>query len=179
MVIIDKGDMIDIPKNNDVILDSGKRRQFESGAVRDIVEGKGRCDLLPLREISDTLFDDPILRGISCILEGDINLIGQVIELFISRCYGSGTDKKVYAILELSKHYENGCNKYGERNWEKGIPCHCYIDSAVRHYLKLLRGDEDERHDRAFLWNMFGLMWTLKHRPECDDLPHKDEVEDE
>ena len=30
------------------ILDSGERRQFESGAVRDIAEGKGRCDLLPL-----------------------------------------------------------------------------------------------------------------------------------
>ena len=30
------------------ILDSGNRRQFETGAVRDIQEGKGRCDLLPL-----------------------------------------------------------------------------------------------------------------------------------
>lgn len=30
------------------IKDSGSRREFESGAVRDICEGKGRCDLLPL-----------------------------------------------------------------------------------------------------------------------------------
>ena len=30
------------------IKDSGARREFESGAVRDIQEGKGRCDLLPL-----------------------------------------------------------------------------------------------------------------------------------
>lgn len=29
------------------ILDSGTRRQFESGAVRDVAEGKGRMDLLP------------------------------------------------------------------------------------------------------------------------------------
>ena len=29
------------------ILDSGERRQFASGAVRDIQEGKGRYDLLP------------------------------------------------------------------------------------------------------------------------------------
>lgn len=29
------------------IKDSGTRRQFESGAVRDMQEGKGRCDLLP------------------------------------------------------------------------------------------------------------------------------------
>ena len=30
------------------ILDSGNRREFESGAARDVAEGKGRCDLLPL-----------------------------------------------------------------------------------------------------------------------------------
>lgn len=35
------------------ILDSGSRRQFDSGAVRDIAEGKGRCDLLPLDIIGD------------------------------------------------------------------------------------------------------------------------------
>lgn len=31
--------------------DSGARREFESGAVRDIQEGKGRCDLLPLTQL--------------------------------------------------------------------------------------------------------------------------------
>lgn len=30
-----------------MIKDSGKRRAFETGAVRDIQEGKGRMDLLP------------------------------------------------------------------------------------------------------------------------------------
>ena len=32
---------------NDMIKDSGSKREFESGAVRDYSEGKGRCDLLP------------------------------------------------------------------------------------------------------------------------------------
>lgn len=27
--------------------DSGNRREFTTGAVRDIGDGKGRCDLLP------------------------------------------------------------------------------------------------------------------------------------
>ena len=31
-----------------MIQDSGTRREFESGAVRDMAEGKGRCDLLPM-----------------------------------------------------------------------------------------------------------------------------------
>ena len=30
-----------------MIQDSGERRAFQSGAVRDMAEGKGRCDLLP------------------------------------------------------------------------------------------------------------------------------------
>lgn len=30
-----------------IVKDSGERRLFETGAVRDIAEGKGRCDLLP------------------------------------------------------------------------------------------------------------------------------------
>lgn len=31
-----------------MIKDSGNRREYETGAVRDMAAGKGRCDLLPL-----------------------------------------------------------------------------------------------------------------------------------
>ena len=53
-------------------------------------------------------------------------------------------------MLEVSIHFEEGAKKYGDNNWRKGIPAYCYIDSAVRHYLKWIRGDNDEPHDRAF-----------------------------
>lgn len=33
--------------------DSGERTHFETGAMREIVQGKGRFDLLPLAEISN------------------------------------------------------------------------------------------------------------------------------
>ena len=82
------------------------------------------------------------------------------------------------AILELAKHYEDGLQKYPERNWEKGISLKCYIDSGVRHYLRYMRGDKDEPHDRAFLWNMFGAIWTHRNRPECIDLPFINKVTD-
>ena len=36
-----------------MIKDSGNRREYESGAVRDIQEGKGRCDLLPLDVVAE------------------------------------------------------------------------------------------------------------------------------
>ena len=62
-----------------------------------------------------------------------------------------------------------GALKYGENNWQKGIPTHCYVDSAVRHYLKFLRGDKDEPHDRAFIWNLLCCIWTCEHMPELND----------
>ena len=35
-----------------MIKDSGERREFETGAVRDMAEGKGRFDLMPLCEVA-------------------------------------------------------------------------------------------------------------------------------
>ena len=43
-----------------MIKDSGERREFSTGAVRDIAEGKGRCDLLPLDCVGD--FFDSLAR---------------------------------------------------------------------------------------------------------------------
>lgn len=150
-----------------MIQDNGVRRKFDTGAVRDIAEGKGRCDLLPLGIIADIL-DDNILRKIHFYLkDGDPDLLMEVIYRFATDVFGD----RVTWVLEVSKHYEEGCIKYGERNWEKGIPLHCYIDSGVRHYIKYLRGDKDERHDRAFLWNMLGAIWTQAEKPELNDLP--------
>jgi hypothetical protein len=69
-------------------------------------------------------------------------------------------------FLEVAKHFEEGAKKYGENNWQKGIPVHCYIDSAVRHYLKWLRGDKDEPHDRAFVWNIMCCIWEVDFHKE-------------
>lgn len=163
------------------ILDSGARREFASGAVRDIQEGKGRCDLLPLEVIGDYLMSAKIesteYQTVANILEnldyymnydGNIRRIHTAIGLFIEMTKWS----PIGAVLEVAKHYEEGAKKYAERNWEKGIPCHCYMDSAVRHLLKWLDGWNDEPHDRAFLWNMFCLLWTVQHKPELNDLPY-------
>jgi len=39
--------------NDKPILDSGTRKEFESGAVRDTPSGKGRFDLLPFLALTD------------------------------------------------------------------------------------------------------------------------------
>ena len=147
------------------ILDSGERREFDTGAVRDIQEGKGRCDLLPL-DMVGTLIGDERLNSNEVILEisgyqrtHDCRFLQYAIESF---CNLRGWDIFT-ALLEVSKHFEAGCKKYGERNWEKGIPEHCYIDSCIRHYLKWLAGWTDEPHDRAVIWNLICLWWTHKN----------------
>lgn len=140
-----------------MINDSGTRREFESGAVRDCAEGKGRCDLMPL-DVVAYVIDDDILDDIAAFIDTGIGLfLRNALERF-AKVYDSVYDM----MLEVSIHFEDGAKKYGEYNWQKGIPESSYIDSAVRHYLKFRAGMDDERHDRAFVWNILCLMW--QHR---------------
>ena len=95
------------------IQDSGDRHTFASGAVRDMHQGKGRCDLLPPS-----------------------------------------------AILRLARHFEAGAKKYGDRNWEQGIPIESFIDSAIRHTMKYMLGWNDEDHLCAAAWNLMCALET-------------------
>ena len=153
--------------------DSGKRREFSSGAVRDIQEGKGRCDLLPLKIIGECFHDAVLYNVGDYIYTGNTERLTEAIEIFSALLLPNDPKGKRLSnlFLEVAKHYEDGCIKYGDRNWEKGIDLHCYIDSGIRHYLKWMRGDTDEPHDRAFVWNMLGAIWTQENRPDLIDLP--------
>lgn len=158
------------------IKDSGDRTQFETGAVRDMREGKGRCDLMPL-EVVACLMVDPaakeMLQNISSFQEyNDTRFLYSCLSNFAT---GYGHDSflvdECTMLLEVAKHFEEGAKKYGENNWQKGIPVKCYIDSAVRHYLKWLRGDKDEPHDRAFVWNLMCCIWEVDYREKTNDVP--------
>jgi len=157
------------------ILDSGARREFASGAVRDIQEGKGRCDLLPLDIVGEYLGEFKpelmeIFLSINSFVRGvtDKRSIYKAINTFC--CLTGWTVFDM--LLEVSKHYEEGAKKYEERNWEKGIPAHCYVDSGLRHLIKWADEWNDEPHDRAFVWNMMCLLWTIENKPELNDLPY-------
>ena len=154
------------------IKDSGERRVFETEAVRDVQEGvKGRCDLLPLDVVAD-IMELSTLENIALFKEsGEIRHLERILQA--PKLDGLFPDASTM-FLEVAKHFEEGAKKYGEYNWQKGIPVHCYIDSGVRHYLKWLRGDKDERHDRSFVWNIICCIWTCKHKPELNDYAKKD-----
>ena len=122
------GEESETVQKHPVIKDSGERREFETGAKRDMAAGKGRMDLLPWA-----------------------------------------------AIMEVSKHCENGAAKYGEHNVDKGIPTHSFCDSAARHLAKYLDGWDDEPHLLAAAWNLlWAIQMEIKH-PEMVDTPWKQE----
>ncbi|MCB6992412.1 DUF5664 domain-containing protein [bacterium 210820-DFI.6.37] len=81
------------------------------------------------------------------------------------------------AVLRLARHYEAGAKKYNDRNWEKGIPVHSFIDSAIRHLMNYLDGQTDEDHLCAAAWNLMGAMWTEEKHPELQDIPARLEEE--
>lgn len=153
-----------------IIKDSGDRRQFSTGAVRDLGQGKGRCDLIPLDVVSMLFSQEECVPEFMYLerfkARKDVSSLISAITVFCAEHY----DSMASAMLDVSKHYEGGAEKYGENNWQKGIPLHCYIDSAARHLLKHLRGDTDERHDLAYIWNVLCAIWTVSHKPEMDDI---------
>ena len=108
------------------VQDSGERRQFGTGAVRDMRTGKGRFDLIPPK-----------------------------------------------AMFRLAVHFENGSVKYGDRNWQKGIPISSFIDSALRHIFCYMDGQDTEDHLTAAMWNIACAIHTEEELPEMQDLPKR------
>lgn len=67
-----------------------------------------------------------------------------------------------YPMWRLARHFENGAKKYDDDNWKKGIPLRTYMNSANRHWQKLMAGWVDEDHAAAIMWNICGFIWTKK-----------------
>lgn len=188
--------------NENVIKDSGATQEFGTGAHRDSSENKGDCSLLPMDIVSVLLFNDPVFNCLNKFQETreiehlmgaireSVNTIPQFrFEEIVKNLNSEGvklscnTDNPHEVLiscistmlLEVSFHFKSGSEKYGRHNYKFGMPVDRYLDSAVRHYLKTLRGDVDEPHYRAFIWNILCASWTAIHIPELNqpDLPQK------
>ena len=91
----------------------------------------------------------------------------------------SGTGKGRYDLIppcathRLALRYEGGAVHYGDRNWEKGMPMHVLMDSALRHLNEYIDGDTAEDHLAAAAWNIFAAMFMEENVPEMQDLPKR------
>lgn len=108
-----------------IIKDSGQRRSFDTGAVRDDAGSKQRPDLF-----------------------------------------------SPFALMRLGRQFALGAGKYGERNWEKGMPFSVFCASAMRHLLKYMMGWRDEDHLAAAVFNLQCIIHFEEiGRTDLDDMP--------
>ena len=148
------------------LVDSGERTQFESGAMREIIIGKGRFDLIPF-DVLGNVVNDNVYK-----------LIGKYMETkdvaYLEKCLKSALNIELHRknrvisdeyefLMDLAKHFEQGALKYDDDNWRKGLPVKSFIDSACRHYCKHKLGHTDEPHFIAFTWNIICAIWTIKN----------------
>lgn len=75
------------------------------------------------------------------------------------------------ALLRVARHMENSLADHEERNWERGLPMHCFLDSAMRHIFKYMDGMVDEDHLAAAATNLLMALWTEAHLPGMQDIP--------
>ena len=106
--------------------DSGDRREFPTGAVRDMASDKDRPDLI-----------------------------------------------SPFALMRVGRWMAMGARKYGDRNWELGIPASVFYASLMRHALKWAMGWRDEDHMAAVIFNAQAIIhFEELGRMDLDDMPH-------
>jgi len=65
----------------------------------------------------------------------------------------------VEVLKRYAMRYTDGAKKYGEWNWQKGIPLLRVYESLLRHVFAWREGDKSEDHLAAVLWNAGAIMW--------------------
>lgn len=126
----------------------------ESNSILD-----GRCDLMPLEVVRDILQDDVIGYIANFQQEYDTNELLECLTAFSEKA----RIDYLTMLLDVSVYFKEDAYKHGEHHWQKDSSVSRYIDSAICHYLKWLRGDIDERHDRAFVWSIMCCIWEVDY----------------
>jgi hypothetical protein len=62
-----------------------------------------------------------------------------------------------------------GAEKYGDFNWEKGMPAADMLNHALRHLYLFLGGDRAEDHLGHAAWNVMGAIHSLEVWPELNE----------
>lgn len=78
------------------------------------------------------------------------------------------------ALLRIAKRYEYGALKYGKSEaFKDGLPVKDCFDSAMRHLIQYMNGDNSEDHLAAVCWNAMAMMYMEEEKPQWQDIPSR------
>jgi len=68
-------------------------------------------------------------------------------------------------LREVARACAEGAEKYGDWNWEKGMPVHDLLNHAIAHVYQFLEGDRSEPHLGHAAWNLLAAIHSEKLWP--------------
>ncbi len=74
-------------------------------------------------------------------------------------------------LRRLAETCAEGAKKYGDFNWQRGIPASVMLNHAIRHIYLWLDGDVAEDHLAHAAWNILGVCHFEEAMPEMIDSP--------
>lgn len=72
-------------------------------------------------------------------------------------------------LQALAQTYAEGAKKFGDFNWENGMPACDLLNHAIAHIYMWLGGDRTEDHLGHAAWNVLGAIHSVKQWPELND----------
>ena len=76
-------------------------------------------------------------------------------------------------LRRLAETCAEGARKYGDHNWQKGIPASVMLNHAIRHAYLWLAGDATEDHLAHAAWNLLAVCHFEEVLPEMIDVPSR------
>lgn len=76
-------------------------------------------------------------------------------------------------LRRIAETYAEGSQKYGDSNWQKGIPTRDLLNHALKHLQLWQIGNTDEDHLAHAAWNIIAMMHTEERMPELVSRPYE------
>lgn len=72
-------------------------------------------------------------------------------------------------LRRVAEAYKEGSVKYGDYNWEKGMPVSDLLNHAIRHIYLFLGGDRSEDHLGHAAWGLLAACHSQESWPELNE----------
>jgi hypothetical protein len=72
-------------------------------------------------------------------------------------------------LREVARACAEGAAKYGDWNWEKGMPVHDLLNHAIAHIYGFLSGDRSEPHLGHAAWNLLAAIHSHELWPHLNE----------